>query len=310
MVRAVADWLLEGDPSIRWQVFRDLLGRAPRTVDAERRRTAREGWGARLLALQESSGGWGGGLYNPKWTSTTYTLLLARDLGLPEGHPRILDGCRLLLDERLRPDGGLDFSRPRRASEPCITGMILSTAAFFRLPGARLDSLAAHLLGRQMPDGGWNCQDERGATHSSFHTTILALEGLFDYEQAGGAHAAAARAAQAAGREFLLRHQLFRSHRTGAIVHPAMTRFAFPPRWHYDVLRGLEYFRAANAPDPRLGAAIALVHKRRGKDGRWPLQNRYPGRTHFEMETPGEPSRWNTLRALRVLKWWDAASPG
>ena len=305
VISATFDWLLDGDPAIRWQVARDLLGRSERAVARERRRVAQEGWGPWLLVLQDPSGQWGGGLYTPKWTSTAYTMLLLRDLGLPPGHAQALKACRLLLDRGLCRDGGIDYSRPRRESEACITGMVLSLVARFRLRDERVERLVEHLLRRQMKDGGWNCQDLRGATHSSFHTTILVLEGLRDYEKSDGLQVSRVRQAERQGREFFLRHRLFRSHRTGEVVHPAMTRFAFPPRWHYDVLRGLDYFRDCDARDERLEDAIDLLRRRRQPDGCWLLRNRYPGRTHFEMEEPGRPSRWNTLRALRVLRWWE-----
>ncbi len=308
MISATIDWLLDGDPAIRWQAARDLLGRSARAVAGERRRVAQEGWGARLLALQDPSGQWSGGIYTPKWTSTTYTMLLLRDLGLLPGHAQALKACRLLLDRGLGRDGGIDYSRPRRESEACISGMVLSLAARFRLRDERVERLADHLLRRQMKDGGWNCQDLRGATHSSFHTTILVLEGLRDYQTSDGLQAAPVRQAERQGREFFLRHRLFRSHRTGEVVHPAMTRFAFPPRWHYDVLRGLEYLRSAGVtPDERVAEAIDLVASKRDDDGRWPLETRYPGVMPVEIDAgEGQPSRWNTLRALRVLDWYSA----
>jgi hypothetical protein len=184
--------------------------------------------------------------------------------------------------------------------------MVLAAAAYFRLKDDRLHRFAGYLLGQQMPDGGWNCRSYWGDTHSSFHTTILVLEGLLEYDRFEPHGVARVREAQARGREFLLNHRLFRSHRTGKTINPAWTRFSFPPRWHYDVLRGLDYFRAAGAPrDERLSDAIEVVRKRRKPDGRWMLQNRYPGKTFFELEKLGEPSRWNTLRALRVLRWWE-----
>jgi hypothetical protein len=173
-------------------------------------------------------------------------------------------------------------------------------------PANPLDTIAAHLLDEQMPDGGWNCRRPSGATHSSVHTTISVLEGLRHYEL----HPACAsrrlvRAAQRRGREFLLVHRLFRSHRTGAVIKPQFLKFSFPPRWHYDVLRALDHFQSVHAPhDPRLSDAIDILLRNRLSDGRWPLQNRYRGKTWFEMEEVGEPSRWNTLRALRVLQWW------
>ena len=141
------------------------------------------------------------------------------------------------------------------------------------------------------------------------HTTISALEGLRLYELHRGGELPAVRAAQERGREFLLVHRLFRSHRTGEIIKPVFTRFSFPPRWHYDVLRALDHFQAVDAPrDQRLADAIDIVHKGRCEDGRWLLQNSYKGKVYFELERLGAPSRWNTLRALRVLKWWDRGS--
>jgi hypothetical protein len=309
----VLDWLLEGDPTIRWQALQDLAGAAPRTVQREQRQVAETGWGARLLALQDPDGRWARGIYTPKWTSTTYTLLLLRSFGLPRGNPQALGGCRQLLDQGVYGDGGINFyPRVYRHSETCTTGMVLAVVCWFGLDDRRVDGLAEHLAGQQMADGGWNCCAAPGyghATHGSFHTTISVLEGLLEYERFRGRPGASPGGPpggpQKGGREFLLTHRMFRSHRTGAIVNPAMTRFSFPPRWHYDVLRGLDYFRESGAEwDDRLADAIELVEKRRKPDGRWLLQNRYPGKTFFELEELGKPSRWNTLRAQRVLRWW------
>jgi hypothetical protein len=302
------DWLLEGDPAIRWQVMRDLLGSPPGEVERERARVARGGWGKRLLALQDTAGTWGGGLYDPKWISTTYTMLLLRDLGLPPGGRRTRRACALLLDQGLRRDGGIGYGRKDR-SETCITGMVLSILAYFEHDDDRLELVADHLLERQMPDGGWNCRLP-DATHASVHTTISALEALELYQRKRGRKALAVRAAQRRGREFLLEHRLFRSHRTGEIIKPVFLRFSFPPRWHYDVLRALDHFRLVNAErDPRLAEAIDLVRRARMEDGRWKLGHVYRARTFFEMERLGQPSRWNTLRARRVLDWWDAGGP-
>lgn len=300
---SVLRWLLDGDPVIRWQTHRDLLDAGERTVAREQRAMLHAGWTAKLLSVQEPSGQWGGGLYTPKWISTTYTLLLLQSFGLHPRHPQALAACRLLLDGGMYRDGGINFfARWGARSETCVTGMAFSLATYFELNDPRRKTLLEHLLAQQMPDGGWNCQRPRGATHGSFHTTISVLEGLEHCLDSVGVLPALERA-----REFLLAHRLFRSHRTGAVVKPAMTRFAFPPRWHYDVLRGLDHFRACRAPrDGRLQDAIHIVYERRGDDGRWILQNRYPGRTYFEMEKIGEPSRWNTLRALRVLRWWES----
>jgi hypothetical protein len=303
---AVIPWLLEGDPAIRWQALRDLVGARKEVVAREQRRVAETGWGARLLKLQEPSGQWGGGIYTPKWTSTTYTMVLLRQLGLPPQHPQALKACALLLDRGFFRDGGFNCWSSFGHSETCVTGMVLAVAAHFQFSDDRLHHFAGHLLNQQMPDGGWNCRSFYGATHGSFHTTILVLEGLLEYERFNARNVSRLRRAQARGREFLLVHRLFRSHRTGKVVKPAMTRFSFPPRWHYDILRGLDYFqRAGAARDERLREAIEIVQQRRKPDGRWVLQNRYPGQVFFEMEKVGEPSRWNTLRALRVLKWWE-----
>jgi hypothetical protein len=302
----ITNWLLKGDPSIRWQTLRDLLGAQERVWQKERRRIAKEGWGKRLLARQEPSGRWGGGLYSPKWISTTYTMMLLRHMGLPPGHPQAMKACRFLLDNGFYRDGGINISVSYKYSETCVTGMFLAILAQFRLPDRRLDALVEHLLGQQMRDGGWNCESFKGATHSSFHTTINVLEGLREYQKFHPRKYPEARRVQEKGREFLLKHRLFRSSRTGQVVRPEMTRFSFPPRWHYDVLRGLDHFQEVRAKkDKRLRDAIELLYRKRKKDGRWVLQNRYAGRTFFEMEKIARPSRWNTLRALRVVKWWE-----
>ena len=296
----VIDWLLAGDASIRWQTLRDLAGASERGWKLEQRKVAGEGWGARLLALQDADGRWAGGVYTPKWTSTTYTLLLLRDMGLVPGNAQAVRACRLLLDQGFWRDGGINlFPRAWKHSETCVTSMVLSIARWFALDDPRMERVAEHLLAAQMPDGGWNCRAAPGfggATHGSFHTTILALEALLGWP--AGAQA------RARGEEFLLLHRLFRSHRTGAVAKSDFTRFHFPPRWHYDVLRGLDYFRAASAPlDPRLADAIELVGAHRQGDGMWPLPKGYTGKVFFEMEKAGQASRWNTLRALRVLRW-------
>jgi hypothetical protein len=266
-----------------------------------------------LLAHQDPGGRWAGrqssdgGLYPPKWISTTYTLMLLRDFGLPAGSRPARKGCTLLLNEGLQRDGGINYGW-RGRSETCITGMVLSLLSYFEVEDERLETLADYLLEQQMPDGGWNCRRDLGATHSSVHTTISVLEGLRHHELQRGRKVRAVRNAQRRGREYLLVHRLFRSQRTGEVIKPEFIRFAFPPRWHYDILRALDYFQAVNAPrDPRLADAIEIVRSTRRSDGRWTLQNRWRGKTYFELERLAAPSRWNTLRALRVLKWWGPA---
>jgi hypothetical protein len=309
------EWLLDGDPAIRWQTLRDLTGASNRRVERERAKVASEGWGARLLAKQGKSGRWAGGrspdvgLYSPKWTSTTYTLLLLRDFGLPSNNRQARSGCTLLLERGLQRDGGVAYgtwAQWTKRGETCVTGMVLSLLSYFEYDDDRVDTIAEHLFEMQMRDGGWNCRRPSGATHSSMHTTISVLEGLRFYELLGRRHSATARAAQERAREFLLDHRLFRSHRTGEIIKSEFIRLSFPPRWHYDILRALDYFQAVNAPrDERLSEAVEIVRSRADETGRWPLQYTYSGKTYFTLERVGAPSRWNTLRALRVLAWWD-----
>jgi hypothetical protein len=279
--------------------MRDLLDEQRAVYQAEQDRVATHGWGRRLLAHADDVGRWTPRIYGKKWISTTYSMLLLRQLGLPPGELAALRSGRLLLDEGLFEDGGIRVTFSQRRSETCVTGMVLGIVSWFGMADPRREQLLSYLLAEQLADGGWNCQRHRGSTHSSFHTTINVLEGLHEY-----ASAAAAEAARA-GRGFLLRHRLFRSHRSGAVVDQRMTRLSFPPWWRYDVLRALDHFAAADAPtDERLIEAVQLVEAKRGSDGRWPLQARHPGATWFEMERVGRPSRWITLRALRVRRWW------
>jgi len=301
----ITRWLLDGDPAIRWQTQRDLLGKGPGAYQAARQRVTTEGWGARLLALQDPTGAWGGGLYTPKWISTTYTMLLLRHLGLPPDNAQARTACNALIDRGFYRDGGINFFKSLKHSETCVTGMILSLLSCFRYRDERTHRIVDHLLGQQMPDGGWNCERPNGATHGSFHTTLSVLEGLHEYRRAYPRRAAVIKEAVLRAHEFLLLHRLYRSHRTGQVADPAMTRIHFPPRWRYDFLRALDYFQWVHAPrDARLTDAIELLKSKRLPDGRWRLGQNWAGRVFFEMETVGQPSRWNTLRALRVLKWW------
>jgi len=298
------EWLAGGDPAIRWQVQRDLLGRRPRTWRATRAAVERGGWGRRLLDEQDPGGTWGNGLYTPKWTSTTYTLLLLRRLGLPSSNERAIAGSRRLLDDADWFDGGVSYWASHRYAERCVNGMVLAISSHFDGADRRADSIAGLLVSAAMSDGGWNCQDIRGATHSSFHTTISVLEGLLEWKRSTGS--SDADAAIARGHEFLLEHQLYRSHRTGDVINDAWTTFHFPPRWHYDVLRGLDHLRDAKAtPDSRAANAIDLVRAARRPDGRWGKGNQYTGETFFPLEPGRVAGRWNTLRALRVLRWWE-----
>ena len=309
----VIDWLLDADPAIRWQVMRDLTDAPADAVAAERARVATDGWGAQLLALQAPDGRWDGGTYRPgwvdeskpffdAWTATHFSLQALRELGLDPGSPEARRAVSLVRDNvRWEANGATYFEGE---TEPCINGVALANGAYF---GESVDGIVERLVGDELGDGGWNCWAEYGASVSSFHSTICALEGLLEWERAGGS-SDAARAARQRGEAYLLERGLFRRRSTGRAADPRFTMFSFPTRWYYDVLRGLDYFRSSGAaPDERFADAIALVTDKREADGRWGLENSHQGPIHIEMEGPdGSPSRWNTLRALRVLRWADA----
>lgn len=303
MSEAVVDWLVAGDPAIRWQTQRDLLNADREVWEATRAEVGRTGWGKQLLGFQDPGGTWGGGLYGPKWTSTTYTLLLLRRLGLSPSHPQAIDGCLKLLEGANWIDGGVCLFTGQQLAERCVNGMVLQLMTYFDVEDLRADSILGMLLDATMVDGGWNCEDFRGATHSSFHTTVSVLEGLVEWRRRTGR--SDADTAIASGHEFMYRHQLYLAHRTGDVIDEAWLTFHFPPRWHYDVLRGLEHLcDAGAATDERAARAIELVRTKRRTDGRWNKGSQYSGRTFFALEPERGPGRWNTLRALRVLNWW------
>jgi len=302
---------MDGDPGIRWQVMRDLTDQEPGAIAAERSRVATEGWGARLVAQQSSAGYWGDGA---KWDLITlYSLVTLKDLGLD---PTSKQARRMIerVEKRLvfRPLNNRPYLHGE--TEPCINGRILAIGAYFSEPN---DALAKRLLGEQLEDGGWNCEawpflspKRPPSRRSSFHTTICVLEGLLDYERAGRKSPAVTRARKR-GEQYLLERRMFRSLRTGKVIDERWLRFSFPIFWHYDVLRGLDYMRNAGVkPDGHVREAIQIVMKRRHQNGRWPLNLLHPERIPLEMETAvGSASRWNTLRALRVLRWYNDATP-
>lgn len=305
----VLDWLLDSDPSIRWQVLRDLADAPAEDIIAERARVATEGWGARMLSLQGSDGQWDGGTYYPSppddsedgqpWTATTYSLLLLHDFGLEPGSDEAGHAISLVRGNSRWDEGGQPFFDGE--VEPCINGMVVTLGAYF---GQNVDAVVTRLLDDQLADGGWNCEAERGSTRSSFGSTINVLEGLLEYEHATGGTPASVSARQR-GEEYLLERGLLRRKSTGELINKDWLKFSYPTRWYYDVLRGLEYFRAGGGvPDERIAEAIQVVRSKRQPDGTWPLENTHPGRIHFALEDgDGRPSRWNTLRALRVLNW-------
>jgi hypothetical protein len=311
----VLDWLLDSDPALRWQVMRDLADAPPDVIARERARVAMEGWGARLLALQGADGQWAGGACFPgdfrgdfssgqPWTSTLPTLTLLRDLGVdPQTesvHARVAmvaENCRWEYDD-------LPFFAGE--VEPCINGRTVAVGAYF---GFDVSGIVDRLVGEQLPDGGWNCEAENGSVRSSFHSTICVLEGLHAHDQVTGGSSQTA-AARGRAEQYLLQRSLFHSLTTGEVVDARWLQFSFPTWWHYDVLRGLDHFRAVGgAPHPALGEAIELVTSKQQPDGRWLLENTHPGAVHFPLEDgDGRPSRWNTLRALRVLRWFQQSS--
>jgi hypothetical protein len=302
----VATWLLEGDPAIRWQAMRDLTDARTAEIDRVRRQVAETGWGAETLGAQDAEGTWGGGLYTPKWTSTTYTLLLLRRFGTPPDTPACRRGAQHLLDQATWLDGGVSYWKTKHQAEVCVNGMVLSIAAYFRLDDPRLADIADLLLRSRFVDGGWNCDERPTVHHSSFNTTISVLEGLLEYQRSRPEIDADVDAAIAEGHRFLADHRLFRSCRSDDVIDPRWKRFSFPPRWHYDVLRGLDHLRDAGAaPASAFTDGIDLVRSKESLDGTWKLENRHRGREHFVMEPGGAPSRWNTLRARRVLRWWE-----
>jgi hypothetical protein len=306
MPDSVVDWLLDSDPSIRWQVLRDLTGAPADVVAEERARVALEGWGATLLDEQRADGRWGDGVATPFWWTNLYTMVFLRDLGVDPQSPRV----RAAVDRvREQVTWGPEFGDSPFFDgevEPCINGRVVALGAHF---GERSERLVDRLLGEQLADGGWNCEAERGSVRSSFHTTICVLEGLLAFEQAFGATPALTDARRR-GEAYLLDRRLLRRASTGEVVDEQWTRFAFPPLWHYDVLRALDHLRAANVePDPRVEEAIAVVRAKCQTDGRWLLDVRHRDTLHEEIAgVVGEPNRWITLRAHRVLAW-HARSP-
>jgi hypothetical protein len=307
----VLDWLLDSDPSVRWQVLRDLTDAPAREVAAERARVATEGAGARLLALQAADGRWGGAAWNHGWDSTMHVLTLLREMGLDPASAQARRAVGLVREHvTWRGCGPPECDAHRFFTgevEPCINGQVAAVGAYF---GQDVRGLVDRLLGEQLPDGGWNCEAGNGSARSSFNTTICVLEALLEHERFAGSRPELA-AARQRGQEYLLERRLCRRRSTGEVIErdrkggAVWQRFAFPTWWHYDVLRGLEYLRRAGvAPGERVAEAIALVVSKRDRDGRWPLEVRYPGRMPVETdEGEGQPSRWQTLRALRVLRW-------
>jgi hypothetical protein len=313
----ILEWLLDSDPAIRWQVLRDLVHAPEEVLAAERARTAIEGWGAILLALQGEDGQWAGGACFPArsfnwrgqnqgqpWISTLPTLQLLHGFGVDPSSDRVRRAVELVRDQCRWEHAGQPFFSGE--VEPCINGRTVTLGIYF---DQDMDDLVARLIGEQLEDGGWNCEVENGSVRSSFATTINVLEGLLAHERATGGSPESI-AARHRGEQYLLERKLFRRKSSGDVVNPSWLRFSFLTRWHYDVLRALEYFRSiGDPPDSGIDEAIHLLRSKKQPDGTWLLENTHAGKVHFELEEgDNKPSRWNTLRALRVINWYDQSA--
>lgn len=307
-------WLLKADvdPSIRWQALRDLADADPARVAAERARVANQGWAADLLARQDADGHWDGGTYRPgwaqedrpffdAWTATHFSLQQLIDCGVDPDHAAVREAiARVRQGVRWEHAGQPYFDGE---VEPCINGMTLTAAAYFGEDGS---SVAETLVGSRLADGGWNCWADTGAVVSSFHSTICAVEGLAAWRATGRADPAIT-VALLSGEEYLLARGLYRRLSTGEAADPRMAMLSYPVRWFHDILRGLEHFRAVDRRDPRLAEAVELVRSKADHTGRWHLENLHEGPVWDALGgREGAPSLWITLRALRVLRWWDA----
>jgi len=294
-------WLLEGDVAIQYQVYRDIL---KEQRDDLQQRIATEGCGKIYLSQRNPDGHWGRGFYQPKWICSHYTLLDLRNLGLGRDNPQVQDTVEMLAKQEKGMDGGVNPAETVSQSDVCINGMFMNYACYFSIEPELLESVVDFILSQKMEDGGFNCRLNRsGAKHSSLHTTICVLEGICSYKKYGYSYRLKElEAAEDSSAEFILMHQFYRSDHTGEMINKKFLNFPFPPRWHYDIVRALDCFRERQASfDARMVPALEEIRKKRKKGGYWTTQSKFPGQTHLTMEKPGGPSRWNTLRAMRVL---------
>lgn len=302
-MKDVIKWLIDGDICIQFQTWRDLKNNYRPDLQF---RIENEGWGRKFLSYRNPQGHWGRGFYQPKWTSSHYTILDLKNMGISPLQPSIRESIRLILETQKAKDGGINPGKTISVSDVCVNGMFINYATYFKTDEDALKSIVDFILSQHMPDGGFNCLSNRkGARHSSLHSTISVLEGIHEYQVNGYSYRLKElqTAAQAA-REFILMHQLFRSDRTSQIIHPDFLRFHFPPRWHYNILRCLDYFRYAEVPyDDRMREALDFI-RQKSSNGIWSMSAHYPGKNHFVMENGGKPSRWITLMALRILQFY------
>ncbi len=297
-------WLLDGDVSIQYQVNRDLLGKD--IIDLQNR-IEFEGWGAAFLSKRNPDGNWGQKFYQPKWTSTHYTLLDLKNLSISPNQQQIRESINDILTRENAPDGGIRPIGELGYSDGCINGMFLNYASYFKAEQEGLNSVVDCILNEVMPDGGFNCMSTRsGAKHSSMHTTISILEGITEYLKNGYQYRIEdLEKVRRSSIEFLLKHSLYKSDHTGEIINNNFLKIPYPSRWKYDILRSMAYFRYSETPwDERMSSAMDVILKKRNKNQTWNVQAKYPGAVHFEMEKAGKQSRWNTLRVLRILKYY------
>lgn len=299
------NWLLEGDVSIQYQVHRDLLGDDKKNLQD---RIAIEGWGKQFLSKRKIDGNWGIKFYQPKWTSTHYTLYDLRNLCIAPNNPLIQESIEIILENEKASDGGILAIGRNQLSDLCINGMFLNYASYFNASEKDLKSVVDSILSQIMPDGGFNCRSNRYNTvHSSLHTTLSVLEGITEYEiNQYNYRLKELINAKKSAIEFILLHQLFISDRTGEIINKDFLKLTYPRRWRYNILSALDYFQHARIQwDDRMKPAIQVLLKKQNKDSTWNTQAKHPGQVHFEMEKAGKPSRWNTLRAMRVFKHFE-----
>ncbi|MEO9485210.1 MAG: hypothetical protein ABJG47_17255 [Ekhidna sp.] len=301
----IISWLLNGDVSIQYQANKDLLKEDRKDLQ---KRISEEGWGKEFLSKRNSDGQWGQKFYQPKWTSSHYTLLDLRNLCIVPTHQLIKESLDKIVNECKVQDGGIGPAPPDGKSDVCVNGMFLNYASYFNTDEGDLASVVDFLLSQHMKDGGFNCRSNRSlAVHSSFHSTVSVLEGITEYEKNGYQYRVIELAwARKQAIEFILKHRLFLSDHTGDIIHKDFLKLSYPSRWRYDILRALDYFQYAKVPwDNRMKKALEVLARKRNKDGTWNVQAKHPGQVHFDMEKAGKPSKWNTLRALRVLKHYN-----
>jgi hypothetical protein len=301
----IVSWLLKGDISIGYQAYRDLQYSDKPEL---RNKITNEGWGSQLLGFRKPGGYWGKGFYQPKWTSTHYTLLDLKNLNLSPDNKIVKETLIKILRKEKNKDGGIYPIGSTMRCDVCVNGMFLNYASYFKAKEEDLKSIIDFLLEEKMDDGGFNCHSNRiGAVHSSLHTTLSVLEGILEYEQNDYNYRLdELKLAQHSSQEFILQHKLFRSDKTGKIINPEFLKLHYPCRWRYDVLKALDYFRDAGMNyDKRMDDAIEVILKKRTANKLWKLASHYPGQTYFQMEEVGKPSRWNTLRALRVLQYFN-----